>query len=350
MVLLLGILVTAMTTCPSDTLPFQEPTAPAPAQSINRQPAVLATEDNPDGVPTPVLPVATKVPPPDGLWPTLDRYHALISDEVQRQTLRLDSFFIDNVADAQTPSCTVKLRLSTQFKYKDGFDVSPGAGLNTRVTLPHLERKLHVFVDNIEHGQLPGTDFPFSDNYLSAGLRLNPFRRYPSLLSVDGGVEIDPWPALFALIQLRHAIALGYGWTVHLKQQGFRYKDDGFGELSQIDFEQPYQRGALFRSTSAAKWTEESDGVEMEQTFTWEIPLKINERSIAPSATLFWHKESAMLADNYRVNITCRTRIFRTWLFFEIKPQIEFPRDNNFEFTPSIRFNVDVFFNGSPFK
>ena len=290
------------------------------------------------------------LPAADIIWPFLDHYYDVISQKVQDNTLRVDSFFDDDLPDNDVPSCTVKLRLSNRFKYEDGFSISPGAGVNAQINLPHLEKKWHVFVDNIQRDHLPGEDFPFSDK-LSAGLRWNPFSKYPSLLHIDGGIRsLDPWPEPFAILEMRYDLSLGLGWTAYLKQQGFCYVgDDGFGELSQVDFEQMWVGNARFRSTTAVKWTQESQGVEGEQTLSWEITLEPHVRSITPCLSLFWYKESALVADDYRIKVTYRTRIYRTWLFFEVEPQFEFPQDNNYDFTPSIRFNVDIFFNGPSF-
>ena len=131
-------------------------------------------------------------------------------------------------------------------------------------------------------------------------------------------------------------------------QQGFWYAKEGFGELTQVDFERHFGSRQLFRATTAANWTEESAGVEFEQTFIYAQPLPGAHQSLLPSISLFAHKSGSFLMDNYRANVTWRRGLYRPWLILEVTPQIEFPRERDFQFTPSLRIGFEAWFGSLP--
>jgi hypothetical protein len=48
------------------------------------------------------------------------------------------------------------------------------------------------------------------------------------------------------------------------------------------------------------------------------------------------------------LSVAYRHSFWREWLFYEIAPQVRFPRDRNFDVTPGILFRIEMFFGANP--
>ena len=288
-------------------------------------------------------------PPPsfmDQTARTLDNTHDDLNARFQHVARQLDSFFKRHDAPDATSNSTVRVRL--MLKIQDGDGLSPSAAVKAKMVLPYAEERLNLFVDNIKRGALPGDENPVTgDDTVQVGARVWLLRALRSHLSLEGGVKIHGIPDPFSQLELQYEWKLD-GWVGRLTQDGFGYVKEGFGELTQVDVERPFGKKSLFRSTTAAQYTEESYGVEFEQTLICDFTLSGRGRNLIPSASVFAHRCGTFQMDNYRVNVTYRTCFFRPWLILELTPQIEFPRERDYLFTPSIRLGFEVWFGSLP--
>ncbi|MCX6998140.1 MAG: hypothetical protein NTV49_13915 [Kiritimatiellaeota bacterium] len=258
----------------------------------------------------------------------------------------LDSFFKREDAPPDIPKSTARVRLSLRLKDADG--LSPSTAFNAKLALPHAEERLHIFADNLKRGTLPGTEDPIlADDRVNAGVRFWLWRQLRTYVNFESGIRLRGIPDPFGQLEFQHQRPWAR-WIGRFTQQGFGYAKEGLGELSQVDLERHFGTSHLFRATTAATWTEETVGVEFEQTFIYAQPLRGAHRSLLPSVSFFAHKNGPFLMDNYRANVTYRTGFFRPWLLLEITPQIEFPRERDYQFTPSLRIGFEAWFGSLP--
>lgn len=174
-------------------------------------------------------------------------------------------------------------------------------------------------------------------------MRFDLYRALRSLLSWDLGVKLSPLPVVFTTVAASYGVPVGR-WRLTLSQQGYWYSDDGFGETSEMNWDYPLATNLAFRSITAAVWSETSKGVEFEQTgrITWSIVPK--KRYLTLSATALAHKSGEGVFDNWRLSATYSTAFVRPWLFLDITPQADYPREQSFEFTPSLRISLSAYF------
>ena len=275
----------------------------------------------------------------------LDVAHDQVSDKMVSSVDKLDEVFARPGDPGDLSKPPLKFRLTAKFKLGEGPQFDPSFG--SSIDLPQLKDRLRFFVNNFKLGMLPGDEEPAKQKNLAAGLSLAVLHDHPDRFTFDVGMDLGPLPEPFAVLQYREEKQLGK-WKGRFIQQALANVDDHLGELTRVDFYRPFGSNNLFRSTTAAKWTETSKGVEMEQTFLLYIPLRAHHQSLAPSISFFGHKESEWQMDNYRANISYRRPIFRDWLYLTITPQIEFPEDKGFNFTPSIKFGFEGYFGEMP--
>lgn len=293
---------------------------------------------------------ADLIPPVKGMATNtvrkLDSLHDDLNIRMQRVTRSLDSFFKRPDAPEAISNSTARVRLGIKVKDADG--ISLQSAFNGKIAMPYAEERLHLFADNIKRGALPGAEDPtVRDDGVQVGARLWLLNRLRSHLHLEGGIRFHGIPDPFTQLEFEYERKLD-GWVGRFTQDAFYYVKEGAGELTQVDFEREFRDKSFFRSTTAANYTEESHGVEFEQTVFYEYPLPGPHRKVIPSASLFAHKCGPFLMDNYRVNVTYRTGFFRPWLVLELTPQIEFPRERDYTFTPSIIVAFEFWFGSLP--
>jgi hypothetical protein len=270
----------------------------------------------------------------------LDRFHQWLGDELDGHVKLFDAYFADDDRE-EIPSSSFKLKL--YIKVKEGsssIQVKPS--LDSRLALPHVENKLHLFIDNIAPDELPGQDPADRKEQLQIGLRSFLHRQADSVVKLDGGVRWSGKPILFSTLRWRKEIPVDT-WLLSFQEKGFWYSDDGFGEQTQMNWERWLLPDLGFRSTTAAQWTETSTGVEMEQSLCLGYVIEPGKRGIACQASVFPNKNSALYINNSLINVTYRMLIYRQWLYFEVTPQVEFPEEHDHEATASIRVGIDMF-------
>jgi len=277
---------------------------------------------------------------------TLDNLRDDLNAQMQQVTRNLDSFFKRPDAPEAISNSTARIRLSLKIKDADG--ISPNAAFNGKFALPYAEERLHLFVDNIKRGALPSDAQPsYTDETVQVGARLRLLDQLRAQLHLEGGIRFHGIPDPFTQLEFEYERKLD-GWVGRFTQDIFYYAKEGAGELTQVDLERAFRDKSFFRTTTAASFTEESHGVEFEHSFFYDYPLPGHCRHLIPSAGVLAHKCGPFLMDNYIANVTYRTCFFRPWLVLEITPQIEFPRERDYTFTPSIRLGLEIWLGSLP--
>jgi len=277
-----------------------------------------------------------------------DDFHDNLDNRFQGVCRKLDSFFKrpdDDAAEANGGS-TARVRMF--LKLQDGESPSPNVAFSGKLALPYAEQRLNLFVDNIKRGALPGDENPtLQDNAMQVGAQLSLWESFRSYLHLQGGIRFHGLPDPFTQLEFEYEHKLD-GWVGRFSQDVFYYALERGGELTEVDIEHAFRDKSVFRSTTAAKYTEDSDGMEFEQSVSLDIPLSGHCRNLIPNASIFAHRNGTFQIDDYRANLTYRTCFYRPWLIFEIAPQIEFPRERDYSFTPSLRIGFEVWFGSLP--
>jgi hypothetical protein len=284
--------------------------------------------------------------PPTYLEQCFDNFHADLNARYQGVARKLDSFF-KRADDAEsTTRSTARVRL--MLKIQDAEALTPNAAFKGKLALPYAEERLNLFVDNIKRGALPGDETPIlKDHAMQIGAQLSLWESFRSYLHLQGGIRFRGIPDPFTQLEFEYERKLD-GWVGRFSQAVFYYAKERAGELTEVDVEYAFRDKSIFRSTTASNYTEDTLGAEFEQTISLDMPLAGRCRNLIPNASVFAHKNGTFLMDNYRLNLTYRTCFYRPWLIFEIAPQIEFPRERDYTFTPSLLIGFEIWFGSLP--
>jgi hypothetical protein len=129
-------------------------------------------------------------------------------------------------------------------------------------------------------------------------------------------------------------------WTTRASQSVFWRGDDGFGERTLLEFER-WMREYFFRISTSALYSETSEGLEFAHGYAI-THLVTKRRSIGLRASLSGRTEPNIVVETYQVRLPYRQRLHRDWIYLEIEPGADFPRDRDFSFTPRVDITVDL--------
>ncbi len=200
-------------------------------------------------------------------------------------------------------------------------------------------------MDNIKRNELPGKDFPGpekQDNYLHLGLNFQLIKKAILALDADAGLRFSPMPEPFGLIRYSYTKTI-FDFNNTITEELFWYRDDGFGEITQLDIGRKFLENYTVWNTFAAMWAQHSDGVEFEETISFQ--KRITEKRVGGVfGSLFWNKEGSWQMNTYRIGFKYRSLLYKNWLCYEIQPRLDWERENDFQLDPSIRIMFDILF------
>jgi hypothetical protein len=151
-------------------------------------------------------------------------------------------------------------------------------------------------------------------------------------------------------------------WYLTPHVRAYWESDDGLGQMTSLRVNRWLDSGhtKLFRSVSAGRFTDESNGWDWEQSigvgFIKElISDKHRENVVAKdvayglglNGTIFGHINSgSAVTDRYRIRFVMRRQIYKRWIYLQISPEIEFKRYMDWEPSYMLRIGFDMLFYG----
>jgi hypothetical protein len=322
-----------------DDLPRQRPKRPRePGRMLGmaHEEAVFPLEDRPEQF--------------QGLGERLDYLQANVPLRMRGYMHHVDRAFLeDHEARLQQPPVTeLEIGLWLETITGEGENVDLDRKFRLDVELPNLERNFSLFIDSDYNENLPGAD---SRDIEDSGIRLG-LRQQMRKWNISGDVGVKTkWPPE-AFARLRWRPDWNWGETrMSFEQRLFWENEDGFGLLTQL-------RGYrwlgdtdhwLFRNTTAGRFSESTEGLEWEQTFTLGHMTHLVEEErrlsdLGPQHTLNCVAWKASVfgkdreLDKYRTTLLYRRPVYKDFVLTEIEPGLEWRSEDGWE----IRYRFDV--------
>lgn len=243
---------------------------------------------------------------------------------------------------------TFKLKLLTKTGGKSSekeFDFK--VLFRAEMALPGLERKLHLYLDNAGRDSLPGTD-PMKKEYdTRLGVRAIFRTLRGSDLSMGGGLR---WrasnPVVYLSTDWRWEREWGDG-VLCLNPQAAYYSDEGLGQKTELTWTRPVGERKFFQTRTAERSAESLDSVEFEQSLRFAWLRSGRGRGWVAQVSVFPHiRSSDWYWDDSLVNLTWRDVLYRKWIYYTVTPQLQFPKEDEYQAKPSIRIGLEILFGG----
>jgi len=279
----------------------------------------------------------------EGFEQTIQSVHGGISSAVEHSARRVDAFFADD--RVYTDSTESYARLSLQNSWESGEDTRSEARVRLRIDLPGTRERLRLFVEGGDPDAVTGEgsdSIPnaLDDNDYNIGLEGQ--IRGTGRWDLRPGVGVKAAGPADPFVRLR---AIRYAepgdWLMRFAVGAAEYLDDGTELQTRLDFDRRINPDWLFRSASRLRYRDSKDRTEARQQFT--LFQRLSGRvGLAYDVGLDADDDPDWDVDRYYTQLRARFRAYQKWLFVELKPELLFRHDDDYD--ASFRFSLRVDF------
>ena len=293
---------------------------------------------------------------PPNIFDSIDTPRDYLSGKIVSFATDIDRFFGNDRNYQESNRSVVQLDLARATGY--GGDRKLVLSARANLNLPSTEKKLHLLIESNPDQNITGEPAPNQNTAInnqvsgpqSYGLALRYEKVKEELkalhISADAGlkfqgIHIDPF------MRARSSYSIPFdNWRLKAAESVYWFNTIGAGETTQVDLEHVLSEPVLFRATSNATWLNDKQNFDLRQDLS--VYQTLNER------TALLYQVSAIGVSNPQVELTeyvaqilYRYRLHREWIFFELNPQLIFPKVNNFNSSFALTMRLEMLFDES---
>jgi len=163
--------------------------------------------------------------------------------------------------------------------------------------------------------------------------------------STDAGIKFPLPPKPFVRARGSYSAPLG-NWRLKAAESVYWFNTLGVGETTQLDLERIVNTQLLFRASSNATWLKDKDNFDLRQDFSFYHTLS-DRSALLYQASAIGVSNPQLQVTDYVVLLFYRYRMHKEWLFFEISPQLHFPREEGYKSSPALSMRLEILFDES---
>jgi hypothetical protein len=282
----------------------------------------------------------------------IDITHERVSEAIMNSAQWIDSFFSGERAIQEETETRFRLGISNFTGRGDLLQTDVHTSF--RLDLPVMSDRLHLLFAGDEE------DDP----------TLTPERRARSRVITQREREASVSLRYFLLTTLRRNASLSTGlrfrngspiflfepryrevfplsdWDLRFTQRFRAYTDDRLEIRTSFDLERPFNN-LFFRATADGIWIHAEPGYFYNFHISLYQPLSKDRMLLYLWSNNFATRPAHALNEVLFL-IAYRQRIWREWLFVEVSPQIAYPREEDYEFSPGFMLRFDIIFGDFP--
>jgi hypothetical protein len=293
---------------------------------------------------------------PDDL-DTIDAPRNYVSEKFIRFVSDVDRFFGGDRNFHETNNSVVQLEwLRMMGVATNNQNVFAG---RVRVTLPNTQQHFHLLLETDPDKQatsvqsqgqsvLVDPNAPSKPSSYSAAIRFEKAKpeESPWYLSHDAGISFQGiLPHPFVRTRVSYSTPIE-SWRFKATETVSWFNNTGVVETSQLDFEHLLSESILFRATSSATWLNDQQTFNVRQDFSGYHTLP-DKRAVLYQASVIGTSQPQWETTDYVLLVLYRQRIHRSWIYFEVSPQLHFPLINNYHTSPQLMLRLEMLFDKS---
>ncbi len=284
----------------------------------------------------------------DAEW--LTKEHDYLSKKFVSSGSWMDKYLSRDAFRADIPNASyVRIRLQEYVTQADGNGFS--GSINAHYDLPNTKRHFRLFFnsDNEDFRNLTetrgSTVLPEKANQdPEVGLSLigKETRRWHPHVNVGLPLHLPFDP--FVKGGVKRLFALPDKWNSQLKQTVYYYDVEGLGATTDLSFYRPIFDDSTLSSNSEAMYWKDEQEWQFYQGFS--IYHRFSKRnSLEYNIGLASANRSDYQTESYWFRVNWRHLLYKKWLYLKVAPELLYPRDRDFEITPGIFFQLEVYFD-----
>lgn len=274
-----------------------------------------------------------------------------------------DGLFGTRRFDQDSDETFGRLGLFEEWDRRDDFDTR--VRLRARVALPALRDRLKLIVGRGNETQIvegrgeetsgPETQLPsrfrqVEDDAWLLGLGYSKQRGLRRGFDFGAGVRLRSGLDPYTKGTYRYNLLFGETIMVRLRETLFWRDSRGFGETTEVSYDQLLSPRYLFRWSNGATLAEDTKGFDWYSAFTL-FQSRSERRAFSYTTFLAGETSADVRLQNYGFETRYRRRIARKWLFLELKASLTWPRYELFEereINPGVGVGFEMYFGPVP--
>jgi hypothetical protein len=278
--------------------------------------------------------------------------HEDLSRSIEAMSQRLDSFFGAEQFYEENTATDSYAAVKFSSVYERGGDLSFDPRFRLRIDLPRTERRLKIRFElededyDVEELGIRGSDETTSgDKDLNASLKFLFQETHKWSFSLAPGLRIKVPLDPFLKLRVRRGFDL-FRWRARFVQVFEWFDSSGYGSRSTFFLDRRLDATSLLRLTSEAYRNEEDyahNDFEVSQSLLLFRALK-PRLGLSTEVGVVGYTEPSWSHDRYFYNVRLRRDIHKGFVFFEIKPQVDFHKEDNFRGDPSLTLTLEVLY------
>ncbi|RMJ03959.1 hypothetical protein DOQ08_01279 [Marinobacter litoralis] len=247
----------------------------------------------------------------------------------------------------------LRLGFAAESEYSDPAQFKPE--VRFRLDLPTTKKKLRLVIESDSDELVPLgererdrqlTEPERTDTDTTGALRYLTDVGDAINLSMDVGGRLRLPPEMFWRLEADKRWLAPDKWRIGVKQRVYYYHTSGWGSRSWFGADRPAWNGWHFFTSSELEWVHSDRKFEAAQLFS--LRKRTSSRSvISPRIGILGESQPLWQTTSYFADVTWRYRVYEDWLFAELIPALEFPREESFKDQASVIFRIEMYFAGT---
>jgi hypothetical protein len=274
--------------------------------------------------------------------PILDSAQDLFGSRANFAANNIDSFFANQRADDELGRSNMRIR--TLYNMRERALPKDDIQVRFNLRLPELEEKFHIRYVGMDGKEDPNIKKKIQKDPNLIRVIPRPKPDTPWLFRSDTGVNVSIKPRVFARSRLRKTVQTGT--IIHrFALEGAWFSNEGF--IQSIDFsnDQTITDNVLFRFSNTQKWQiSDQDFITAHGPSIYQRISDNDAIAYGYSAGTRVDHSSRWYLTNHQVYINYRRNIYHNWIFFDVTPGIDWPKEWSFRRTPFILLQLEALF------
>jgi len=283
---------------------------------------------------------------------SLDAKRDYVSGRLIKFASDIDRFFGDDRNYQETNQSIFHLDLTKVNGYGGTSDVILSA--KAKLNLPSTENRFRFVMEtnpdkNINAdpslGQSTLPDQLIEPTSYAFAARFEKYIEDKWDFSTDAGIKFQS--GLTPFTRARVSVSFPFEqWRMKVAESVFWFNTIGAGETTQVDLERLISKPIMFRASSNATWLNDKQNFDLRQDFS--IFHTLNERtSLLYQTSVIGVSNPELQTTDFVLLMQYRYQLHRKWIFFEVSPQLHYPKIRNYELSPSLSMRLDFVFDGA---
>jgi hypothetical protein len=269
---------------------------------------------------------------------TMDKTHKRLELGILNQAIRIDNFF-GNVKPENHQETVYELRWRNSMRIEQGGHVNLGTAAWANFTFPRISDRLHLSITGEDEPQPfaqslpedpgnPGLDrtTQTTTRIVNTELRYGLIRTPTMNLFLGAGVRFILPIEAFVRSRFQYIHNFSDVSLVRLAETVFVKNTVGPGETTEVSLERLLNPKTILRLANSDTVSYEINGVEWgtELSLIHELSPK---SAITYTGGVYGDTGIPGWVTNYRIFTLYRRNFLRSWLFYEIQPEVSWPRN-----------------------